>query len=394
MRVLIADDSALMRKVLRGILEGMEIQPEDILETENGAGTTALLAISRQPVDLVIADWDLPGLEGAALLQALAATPASQGAEILACIHPQQRRLVSEALKQHKFGFIERPFTDSTLQGRIQALARSIDERKAQEGQRLLKNILTEVEACSDLPFLLRLPSEVMDAFLRRADRRDVPAGTIIVEGGKPVYYLHVITMGEVEVVQAGKTRLARDGDCVGEVAFVTGEPSVIVARARTPVQLVSLSRPRLTELIQRHPRMADYMAQLVRPKAGVTTGAPSTIKSEFTGTLQSMCFSDVIQLLQVTGKTGSFLLDGGNRKGGIYLEGGEVRDAWIGEETGEEVFYRLASWSNARFSFVAGAREGPATIQQPTMTLLMEAMRRMDESGRHTPTPVNDQVA
>jgi CheY-like chemotaxis protein/two-component sensor histidine kinase len=64
--VLLADDDAAFRQVLRGLLTGMA---DRLLEAEDGAQALALLA--ENPVDLVLADMRMPGLDGAALLARL-----------------------------------------------------------------------------------------------------------------------------------------------------------------------------------------------------------------------------------------------------------------------------------------------------------------------------------
>jgi CheY-like chemotaxis protein len=67
--VVIADDDAAFRQVLRGLLTGMA---DRLLEAEDGAQALALLA--ENPVDLVLADLRMPGLDGAALLARLPAS--------------------------------------------------------------------------------------------------------------------------------------------------------------------------------------------------------------------------------------------------------------------------------------------------------------------------------
>jgi signal transduction histidine kinase/CheY-like chemotaxis protein len=67
--VVIADDDAAFRQVLRGLLTGMA---DCLLEAEDGGQALAILA--ENPVDLVLADLRMPGLDGAALLAGLPAS--------------------------------------------------------------------------------------------------------------------------------------------------------------------------------------------------------------------------------------------------------------------------------------------------------------------------------
>jgi signal transduction histidine kinase/CheY-like chemotaxis protein len=67
--VLLADDDAAFRGVLRGLLDGLA---DRVLEA--GDGREALALIAADPVDLVLADMRMPGVAGSALLAGLPAS--------------------------------------------------------------------------------------------------------------------------------------------------------------------------------------------------------------------------------------------------------------------------------------------------------------------------------
>ena len=69
--ILVADDDASFRQVLKGMLAPLA---DRLIEAEDGAQALALLAASPSPVDLVLADMRMPGLDGAALLARLPAS--------------------------------------------------------------------------------------------------------------------------------------------------------------------------------------------------------------------------------------------------------------------------------------------------------------------------------
>lgn len=390
MKLLVADDSPVMRKAVRSIVLGMELREEELLEADSGPGALAQLRAARPSVDLAVVDWDLPGLGGPKFLQALAGTGGGDRLEILFLINPNQRWEVAEAYRRRPCGFIERPFSDQALRERVRALWGRIEERKAEEGSRLLQSIVSNAQAETVLPFLLQLPSGLLDAFLRHAERKSVPEGSTFIQVGDRVNALHVIASGEVEIAPAGggAARALSDGEALAEAPFMTGEPARLAARARTPVELLLLSRPRLAELLQREPRMADHLTALVARQSKAAPPRPATVVSELAGSLESMSFADVIQLLQSSQKTGTLNFKSDGRTGGIYFQAGEARDAWAGDLRGEEAFFHLGSWKRARFAFSSLPRQDSPTIAQPTMTLLMEAMRRLDEAGREVPLP------
>jgi len=69
--VLVADDDAGFRQVLKGMLAPLA---DRLIEAEDGHQALALLAASSSPVDLVLADMRMPGLDGIALLAKLSAS--------------------------------------------------------------------------------------------------------------------------------------------------------------------------------------------------------------------------------------------------------------------------------------------------------------------------------
>jgi Domain of unknown function (DUF4388) len=100
-----------------------------------------------------------------------------------------------------------------------------------------------------------------------------------------------------------------------------------------------------------------------------------------FQGSLKELPLPDIIQLVSVSGKTGVFALRrAGEGSGEIYLRGGQIVHATVGELRGEEAVYELAIWPEGEFVFTPGQESDTTTIQKSNTNLLMEAARRIDE--------------
>lgn len=100
-----------------------------------------------------------------------------------------------------------------------------------------------------------------------------------------------------------------------------------------------------------------------------------------FQGSLKELPLPDIIQLVSVSGKTGVFELKrDGDSTGEIYLRGGHIVHARVGELEGEEAVYELAIWPEGDFVFTPGRETEQTTIQKSNTNLLMEAARRIDE--------------
>ncbi len=65
MKILIVDDSASMREVVRNFLT--QIGFKNFHEAENG--TTALVKLKNEKFDFILADWNMPKMNGLELLK-------------------------------------------------------------------------------------------------------------------------------------------------------------------------------------------------------------------------------------------------------------------------------------------------------------------------------------
>jgi hypothetical protein len=100
-----------------------------------------------------------------------------------------------------------------------------------------------------------------------------------------------------------------------------------------------------------------------------------------FQGSLKELPLPDIIQLVSVSGKTGVFSLRrNSDNAGEIYLRGGQIVHAQVGDLQGEEAMYELAIWPEGDFVFTPGQETEVTTIQKSNTNLLMEAARRIDE--------------
>ena len=66
-KILVVDDFATMRKVIRNLLK--KIGYENVVEAEDGV--MALKELKAQKVDFVISDWNMPNMTGLELLKAV-----------------------------------------------------------------------------------------------------------------------------------------------------------------------------------------------------------------------------------------------------------------------------------------------------------------------------------
>ena len=97
-------------------------------------------------------------------------------------------------------------------------------------------------------------------------------------------------------------------------------------------------------------------------------------------GSLTELSLPDVIQMVSVSGKTGSFNIQGEHEKGRIFLRNGKIVDAAVGNLRGDNAVYEMAIWTKGTFSFESGEESDQVTVHASNATLMMEAARRLDE--------------
>ena len=106
---------------------------------------------------------------------------------------------------------------------------------------------------------------------------------------------------------------------------------------------------------------------------------------SKYSGLLNILSVPDLIQLINSTQKSGQlFLFDGSNRKAAeIAFLKGQIVKAQCSGLTGADAVYNLGRCRGVEFSFEPGAPDSKdESITQPTMSMLLEMMRRMDEQA------------
>lgn len=104
--------------------------------------------------------------------------------------------------------------------------------------------------------------------------------------------------------------------------------------------------------------------------------------KQGFTGKLDQFDLVDIIQMCCVGKRTGRLQIARRGERGVLYLRGGQIIHAASGALEGEDAAYQIIGWSAGQFSFQDGVQPDMATIQTGWEHLVMEGMRRRDESA------------
>ncbi|HET7755435.1 MAG TPA: cyclic nucleotide-binding domain-containing protein [Anaeromyxobacteraceae bacterium] len=151
-----------------------------------------------------------------------------------------------------------------------------IETDELPEGDEPLEAAPPPVEDALPVPVLPEIPlfSDLSrDAFVQLARdlvRREVRAGEQVVRQGEPGRALFVVVSGKLRVEREADGRtvlLARlsEGDFVGEMALLSGEPRMASVVADEPCELLEIRAEALTSLCRAHPHVAESLTRFYR---------------------------------------------------------------------------------------------------------------------------------
>jgi CheY-like chemotaxis protein/predicted regulator of Ras-like GTPase activity (Roadblock/LC7/MglB family) len=103
--------------------------------------------------------------------------------------------------------------------------------------------------------------------------------------------------------------------------------------------------------------------------------------KKGFMGTISDFQLSDLIQMNCLGRMTTALHINGEDYQGSIYIEDGNIVHADCGDRDGEDAVFEMLAWEGGNFSTERGKRAPKETIIKGWQSLLLEGMRRVDES-------------
>ena len=112
MKILIVDDSAVMRKIVLKAMRQAGFGGHDFEEAENGQA--ALGKIEAGPPDLILSDWNMPEMTGIELLEALKEREITVPLCFITSEATTEMRSRAEAAGAA--GFVTKPFTAEVLE--------------------------------------------------------------------------------------------------------------------------------------------------------------------------------------------------------------------------------------------------------------------------------------
>ena len=114
---LIVDDSNIIRKVARRMLESLEFR---IVEAENGE--QAFATCQRELPDAILLDWNMPKMDGYEFLRALRNLPGGDRPKVVFCTTENDVSHIARAVQAGANEYIMKPFDKDIVEEKFQEI--------------------------------------------------------------------------------------------------------------------------------------------------------------------------------------------------------------------------------------------------------------------------------
>jgi two-component system, chemotaxis family, chemotaxis protein CheY len=128
MTVLIVDDSSIVRRVLKGVVQRYFDEPL-ILEAKDGS--VAMQAVNAYEVDLMLLDWNMPVMDGEAVVKAVRAEKKHNRMKIVMATTEGGKASVLKMVKQGVNGYLVKPFQEDNIVKTLDKVAGRMRAKKS-----------------------------------------------------------------------------------------------------------------------------------------------------------------------------------------------------------------------------------------------------------------------
>lgn len=121
MKVLVVDDFATMRRIIKNVLK--QIGFTQILEADDG--TTALGVLKENKIDLIISDWNMPQMSGLDFLKTVRNGESTRDIPFVMVTAEAQKDNVLQAVQAGVSNYIVKPFTADAVKEKLNQVFRN-----------------------------------------------------------------------------------------------------------------------------------------------------------------------------------------------------------------------------------------------------------------------------
>jgi two-component system chemotaxis response regulator CheY len=119
-RVLVVDDSNVMRQIIKNNLKQLGFKSDLISDAEDGS--VGFRKLSEGKVDLIVSDWNMPKMTGIEFLKAVRADANFKAIPFLMVTSEAEKEKIMEAVQAGVSQYIVKPFNANQLEEKIKGI--------------------------------------------------------------------------------------------------------------------------------------------------------------------------------------------------------------------------------------------------------------------------------
>jgi two-component system chemotaxis response regulator CheY len=112
MKVIVADDSRVMRSIIDRAIKPMGLET---IHAGNGQEVLELLKTHGQDIGLILLDWNMPVMDGLEVLKSMQINNAYQNILVLIISTESEKNKMDKAFDAGAKGYLSKPFTPEKL---------------------------------------------------------------------------------------------------------------------------------------------------------------------------------------------------------------------------------------------------------------------------------------
>jgi len=237
-------------------------------------------------------------------------------------------------------------------------------------------------------PFLEQMPIAVARAFRERATATQHRSGDVILKANVTSSHFHVLLKGMVRIATRGQDgrvlelSVLRKGDCFGEMSILTGASTSNQVDALEDCLTLALARDDFHKILAEFPVLSIILYRMLSKRIRATNQKLAQLLSPgLSGDLRYFAFADLLQTVLTARMTGTLLVEQGPRRAHCgFVDGGLVHGS-KGNLPATLAIDEALRWPSGSFRFLPEQSPGERNLDGDTMAILLEALRRLDES-------------
>ena len=117
MNILVVDDSKIVRRVLNNTMQRYFKAPEwptlNVFEAEDGV--LAMKEMQKQPIDIILLDWNMPNMNSEEVVEAVRANKEWNKTRIIMATTEGSKESVLKMIKKGANGYMVKPFNEEAI---------------------------------------------------------------------------------------------------------------------------------------------------------------------------------------------------------------------------------------------------------------------------------------